>query len=304
LSFSGVIGNGRSQLPILAEGLEPRAEAALGTALTVLEGRQLTDRDRFSAVLGEGLARAMKFKVGDRADIVVSTPEGATNALEFEVVGVSRSLSKEFDARSVRIPLRAAQELFGTTAVSAVVVLLDDTEQTEPTLSELQHKLPPTFEVKTWSELATFYKSTEALYRRQFGFLQAIIVVMVLLSVANTVNMMLHERTAEFGIMRALGQRGPDVLRLILLENFVLGGVGAALGVLLGTLLALAISAIGIPMSPPPNSESGFTAGIRVVPWVLAAAFACGIAATVAAALVPARHLARMPLVDALRRGV
>ncbi len=304
LSFSGVIGNGRSQLPILGEGLEPRAETALGTALTVLEGRQLNDKDQFSAVLGEGLARAMKFKVGDRVDVVVSTPEGATNALEFQVVGVSRSLSKDFDARSVRIPLGAAQELIGTAAVSAVVVLLDDTEQTEPALSEIQRKLPPTFEVRTWSELATFYKSTEALYRRQFGFLQAIILVMVLLSVANTVNMMLHERTAEFGIMRALGRNGSDVLRLILLENLVLGVVGAGLGVALGTLLALVISAVGIPMSPPPNSESGFTAGVRVVPWVLVAAFACGVAATVCAALLPARHLARMPLVDALRRGV
>jgi len=57
-------------------------------------------------------------------------------------------------------------------------------------------------------------------------------------------------------------------------------------------------------MSPPPNSESGFTAGIRVVPWVIAVAFASGVIATIGASLLPARHLARLPVVDALRRGV
>jgi putative ABC transport system permease protein len=158
--------------------------------------------------------------------------------------------------------------------------------------------------VKTWDELAEFYNSTAALYQRQFGFLQLIILVMVLLSVANTVNMSLHERTAEFGIMRALGRTGRSVFALAVVETAVLGVIGAALGVVAGIILALVISAIGIPMSPPPNSESGFTAGIRVVPWVIAVAFASGVIATIGASLLPARHLARLPVVDALRRGV
>jgi putative ABC transport system permease protein len=158
--------------------------------------------------------------------------------------------------------------------------------------------------VKTWDELAEFYRSTAALYERQFGFLQLIILFMVLLSVANAVNMTLHERIPEFGVMRALGRTGRDVFGLALVETAVLGAAGALLGVLAGILLAVIISAIGIPMAPPPNSESGFTAGIRVVPWILGAAFASGVVATIAAALLPARHLARIPLVEALRRGV
>jgi putative ABC transport system permease protein len=68
--------------------------------------------------------------------------------------------------------------------------------------------------------------------------------------------------------------------------------------------LAVIISMIGIPMPPPPNSESGFTAAIRIVPIILAAAFALGILASIGASLLPARHLARIPVVEALRRGV
>jgi putative ABC transport system permease protein len=304
LEFSGLLGNGRGELPILGEGVEPAAEARIGAAFTVLAGRPLQASDRFAAVIGEGLAAAMKLKPGDRINLMLSTREGATNTLDFNVVGIFRSLSKEYDARAVRVPLAAAQELTASDAVSSIVVLLKDTGATDAVRSELLRRLPNGLEVKTWRELAEFYNSTAALYQRQFGFLQIIILVMVLLSVANAVNMTLHERVPEFGIMRALGHTGRDVFRLAVLETAMLGAVGALAGILAGAILAVVISAIGIPMAPPPNSESGFVAGIRVVPWVLALAFASGLLATVIAALLPARHLARIEVVEALRRGV
>jgi putative ABC transport system permease protein len=127
---------------------------------------------------------------------------------------------------------------------------------------------------------------------------------MVLLGVANSMNMTLHERTGEFGIMRALGRTRRDVFLLAIVEAAVLGTIGALAGVIAGAGLAGLISAIGIPMAPPPNSESGFLARIQVVPVVLAAAFALGLLAAVCGALVPARHVTRVPLADALRRAI
>ena len=37
------------------------------------------------------------------------------------------------------------------------------------------------------------------MYKAQFNFLQAVILIMVMLSVANSVNMSVFERTGEFG---------------------------------------------------------------------------------------------------------
>ena len=304
VSFSGLISNRRGELPILGEGIEPEREASIGSAISMLAGRRLAADDDFGIMVGEGLANALKLKVGDSIDLLLTTREGAMNTLDFKLVGVFRSLSKEYDARAVRVPLRAAQELTATSGVNSVVVLLADTDLTARARADLETRLPPGFEVKTWQELADFYNNTAALYERQFGVLQVIILVMVLLSVANSVNMTLHERMPEFGIMRALGRTGRDVFRLAVLETALLGVIGAALGVAVGSILAWIISAIGIPMPPPPNSESGFTAAIRIVPMILAAAFALGIFASIGASLLPARHLARIPVVEALRRGV
>lgn len=303
LNFSGLLTNGRGSLPILGEGVEPRQEARIGSAMTLLSGHALREADEFGILLGEGLAKAMQLKVGDSVNLVLNTREGAMNTLDFRVVGVFRTLSKDYDARAVRIALRAAQSLTATEGVNAVVVLLKDTALTSRVSRELKAQLPQELEVKPWYDLADFYQNTAALYQRQFGVLQVIIVVMVLLSVANSVNMTLHERTLEFGIMRALGRTGRHVFRLALLEMGLMGATGSLLGVAIGIVLALAVSSIGVPMPPPPNSETGFTAAIRVVPMIVALAFLLGLASAVLASLLPARKVARIPVVEALRRA-
>jgi putative ABC transport system permease protein len=305
LSFSGLITNGRGELPMLAEGIEAQPEARIGSAMTMLSGRPLNAEDRFAVVVGEGLSNAFKIKVGERVNLVVSTREGAVNTLDFQVVGIFRTLSKDYDARAVRMPLHTAQELIATSGVTSIVVLLAQTELTQPARLALEARLPQAeFEVRTWQELASFYNNTAALYQRQFGVLQAIIVALVLLGVANSVNMTLHERISEFGVMRALGRTASHVFKLAMLETALLGLIGAAIGVAIGSALALAVSAVGIPMPPPPNSESGFNAAIQLVPSVLIAAFGLGVLASVAAALMPARRLAQIPVVEALRRSI
>jgi putative ABC transport system permease protein len=90
----------------------------------------------------------------------------------------------------------------------------------------------------------------------------------------------------------------------VVTEGFLLGMAGAFLGCILGLALAVGISAVGIPMPAPPNSNVGYTASIAVVPSVLAGAFLVGLLATVLASVLPARRVSRLAIVDALRQIV
>jgi putative ABC transport system permease protein len=126
---------------------------------------------------------------------------------------------------------------------------------------------------------------------------------MVLLTVVNSVNMSLFERVAEFGTMRALGDRGGRIFALVVVEGLVFGVAGAIVGVALGVGLALMLSAVGIPMPPPPNSNVGYIAQIRLVPSVVFEAAIVGVVATTLAAVWPAWRVSRIPVVDALRSG-
>ncbi|THF65504.1 ABC transporter permease [Pseudothauera nasutitermitis] len=304
LNFAGLINNGRRDLAIIGEGVEPDKEGRLGTYLRITAGRQLTDADRFGILLGQGVAHSLGLAPGDAATLVMNTADGALNTLDFEVVGVFQSFSKDFDARAVRIPLAAARELMFTPGANLLVVTLQRTEDTAAAHAAIGALLDPAqLEARDWRQLSDFYDKTVQLYDRQFGVLQWIILFMVLLSVANTVNMSAFERLGEFGTLQALGNRRRDVFRLIVAENLLLGLLGAALGVVTGITLALAISAVGIPMPPPPNANVGYTAFIRVVPATVLLAFLIGFAATVLAALFPARRVSATPVVEALRQS-
>lgn len=305
VDFSGLANNGRADLPIIGEGVNPGKEAQLGTATTLVTGRPLRDTDTFGAVIGEGVATALHLQPGSALNLMVNTPDGALNTIEVQVVGVFRTFSKEYDDRAVRITQEAAQELLDTPSIHKVVVLLDDTSTTDSAVAALKSRLASTgYELKPWHELADFYNKTVALYQRQFGALQAIIMVMLVLGVASTVNMVVYERTGEFGTLLALGLRRRQVFWLVLMENTLLGLLGALLGVIAGAALAALISKIGLPMPPPPGSNTGYTASIRMVPWVFAAATVTGVLAASVAAILPGRRAARLPVMDALRQNI
>ena len=238
LSFHGLGNNGQADLPILGEGVEPAKESRLGTAISLVAGRELEDDDIYGVMVGKGVSAALKLNPGDSLTLLVTTPDGALNSLEFTVVGIFQTISKDYDNRAVRVPLLTAQELVATEGVHTLVLSLDETIYTDYAVDLLRDQLDQQLEVFSWYQLADFYKNTVDLYRRQFGVLQVIILVMVLLSVASSVNMTLFERVGEFGTLKALGNRNGHIFKLVLVENVLLGMIGAVAGLAVGVTLS------------------------------------------------------------------
>ena len=305
VSFSGLLNNGRSDVAIIGEGIEPEPEAQLGTYMKVVAGRRLAANDLNGIMLGQGVAQALKLGPGDPATLVMSTTAGATNTLDVEVAGVFQTFSKDYDAHAIRVPLAAAHEAMDNQGVNTIVVSLAQTHDTHDIATLLRAQLANEgLEVWTWEELNDFYDKTVKLYDQQFGVLRLIVLAMVLLSVANSVNMSVFERVAEFGTMRALGNRSRTVFLLVTIETVFLGVIGASIGVIVGMVLAFAISAIGIPMPPPPHADLGYTARIQLVPSVIFGAFVVGVIATTFAGMFAALRVSRIPVVHALRQAI
>jgi putative ABC transport system permease protein len=186
----------------------------------------------------------------------------------------------------------------------SLIFVLDDTKYTDSVAADLKKNLnPKEFEIKKWIELADFYTKVVAMYKRQFGVLQLIILGMVLLSVANSVNMTLYERAGEFGTLMALGNRRNHIFKLAIRETIIIGLIGSVLGVVIGISLASLVSSIGIPMPPPPNSTTGWTATIRLVPSTVIWAFFIGFLASSLAAIFPSWQISRMPIAAALQQN-
>ena len=313
ITFSGLLSTGENTIAVIGQGVNPEGEQVISvietvkgqnTGVAIQAGENLSQSDMYDVILGRGLAKAIGSKVGDFVILVSNTIGGALNALDMKVKGVFFTASKEFDDRAVRMPITATQTLLRTDQVQTLVVLLDKTENTDLVKKDILHLFKNKelgLELKPWYELSDFYNKTVELYGRQFLVLKLIIAIIVVLSIFNTINMSVWERTREIGTIMALGAKKREVLKLFLLEGLVLGVLGGLIGITLGTGLAQLISFIGIPMPPPPGATVSWVAHVKVVPALLFSSFLIALISSLVSSFYPALKASRLIIADALR---
>ena len=149
----------------------------------------------------------------------------------------------------------------------------------------------PVASVKSRSEFAS--AETEVL--DQFVYLLYALlgmsVVISLFGIANSLFLSIHERTREFGLLRAVGATRAQVRRMVRYESVITAVIGGVLGICVGLLFAFLVTEslgdLGLGFEPPPGQLAIFLV-LAVLVGVIAAA-------------LPARRGARLQVLEALR---
>ena len=115
--------------------------------------------------------------------------------------------------------------------------------------------------------------------------------LIALIGIANTLALSIHERTRELGLLRAVGMTRPQLRRTVRTESVIIALLGAAEGLLVGTLFGWAIVAAL-------KSEGVTQLSVPVVQLVIVAVLA-GVAG-ILAALAPGRRAARLDVLRAI----
>lgn len=304
LEFSGLIGGAENSVICVGKGVEPEKERELGITVSIVEGEDLTSEKLEEGIIGKGLAEGLGVNIDDYLTILTSTAEGALNAVDLKLRGIFRTGVKEYDDVAVMVPMELAKALLYTENVQSIVVVLDKTENTDLVADNLRKEFSQAnldLEIKTWSDLATFYHQVVQLYGGIFWVVRLIILIIVIFSIANTMTMSVFERMREIGTIRAMGTKRRGVLSLFLIEGLILGALGGALGLTFGIIAAKLLSIKGIYIPPPPTMTEGYTALINIVPKDLIFAFSLAVGTSLVSSIYPAFKAARLKVVDALR---
>jgi putative ABC transport system permease protein len=304
LNFSGLISRGDTTLPFLGEGVDPEKEKLVSRVLQIPHGEGLSGSDPHGIILGRGLASNLGVVPGDSVVLLATTTSGGVNAVEGRVRGIFVTEAKAYDDTAIRVPNSLAQTLLRVSGSHVWVLALDKTEHTTSVVNALRTRFADErLQFVPWFDLSDFYRKVVELLSRQMNAVRLVIALVIVLSICNMLIMNVLERTGEIGTMLAMGTTRRQVLNLFVTEGLLLGVVGGGLGVAVGTVLAHVISAIGIPMPPPPGGSAGYSAQILLT-WQLAAgAFALAVATTLLASIYPAWKASRLPIVDALRHN-
>jgi putative ABC transport system permease protein len=306
LNFSGLISHDNVTVGFIGEGVEPEKDAELSKLLLIVAGQGLSSDDPNGLLLGKGLADTLGVTVGDAVVLLATTASGGLNGVDGTVRGLFQTATKAFDDAALRLPIDTAKQLLRVSGSHTWVILLDKTEHTGKVMQELQSRYPVAdtqLKFTPWYSLADFYNKTVKLFSRQMHIVRLIIALIIILSISNTLVMSVLERTGEIGTLMAIGFKRRKILQQFVSEGLLLGVIGGLIGAGMGVALAKLISAIGIPMPPPPGMDVEFTGEILVTWSLTGGAVTLAVITSLFASVYPAWKASRMEIVDALRHN-
>ena len=179
----------------------------------------------------------------------------------------------------------------GWNSASIVVRTLGDpTKATRTVLAALKQGDPLMPAYRVLSMDANIERSywQQALYGKMFGAFAAIALVLAAVGVYGVISYAVSQRTQEIGVRVALGAQHGDVLRLVLRDGAVLGGIGIAIGLVGALIVTRFLRTMLFGVSP-------FDPASFVAVSLMLGAIA------LFASYVPARRAAKVDPVEALR---
>jgi putative ABC transport system permease protein len=196
-----------------------------------------------------------------------------------------------------------AQALLGREGfVDRVDIVLDPGVSPAATAREIRRRLPPGLVLELPGQAAETARRMVRAFRFNLNALGSLTLLVGIFLVANAVSIAVLRRRPEIATLRALGASRGSIFAAFLLEGLAIGAGGTLLGEVLGLLVSrAALSAVSGTVSSiylPAMRISGAGHGDAI-----ALAAAVGMAASVAAALLPAHEATRVAPSPAMRPG-
>jgi putative ABC transport system permease protein len=215
----------------------------------------------------------------------------------FRVIGVvaqkGRSIGVDLD-EMVIIPVASAQALFDTPSLFRILVEAKSRDAVGRAKSDIRRIISARHEgeedvtvITQDSVLSAFDRIFKALTLTVAG-IAAISLLVAGILVMNVMLVSVSQRTAEIGLLKALGAPALRIQTLFLVEAAQLSLLGAIIGVAVGLGLSWAVGRMfpALPSTPPL--------------WAIGAAVSVALVTGVAFAVLPARRAARVDPVQSL----
>jgi putative ABC transport system permease protein len=259
VKVEALVGTSEKSRGVLLIGVDPQREKDV-TELEryVTQGAFLGTEDNRSILIGYRLAEKIEVQIGDKVVVLTQAVDGTMSGFAYHVKGIFHTGSQTLDEMSAYITLASGQELVGIEDQShEMVIRLKNRHVIPRFLNGIDPLLKnESNEVLRWDEIVPEVEQwaqwSEAIIRT------ILIAVMIIIgvSIMNTVLMSVFERTRELGIMMAVGTSPSQIVTLILLETCILELFGIILGLIAGFLVTFYFGHVGIAF---PELEEAFS---------------------------------------------
>ncbi|MYE83641.1 MAG: ABC transporter permease [Gammaproteobacteria bacterium] len=303
-------GSGERSFGGQITGIDPAVEFATLASQALPGGRPVERAGE--GFMGSKLARNIGVAPGDDIIVLGTGTEGGVAAMAVTLVGLFESGIPDLDRGFLMVHFDDFAEAFGLEDEAHVIaVLTGDPRDARALAADLAAMIVPldgNAAVRPWQELMPILEQSVVGEIGGSALFAGFLVVIVTFVVVSTFVMTVFERTAEFGMLKAIGMAPAAIFRMVQLEGFWMSLMGVALGVV-ASLVFVYVSAIeGIPFSAfgdfDDMMDRFFLPDVMMPRFDSAGALlmtAMMVVAVQVAAAIPARRIWRLNPVEALR---
>ena len=234
-------------------GIDPeREQRTTKIADKLVDGEYLSSVSN-QALVGMTLATVLEAEVGDNLIIVSQAADGSIANDIYRIIGSIDTGDPGLNRSAVYLTLTDAQELFELgNRVHEIAITVDRLNHVEGVVNTLVQRLADRgLEVDSWKTFASeFYRAMQADKNGMYLSL-LVVVIVVAITILNTLLMSVLERQKEYGVLRAIGTRPGRIVSMVVTETVLLAVASIAAGSLLGFLLNLYFSRHGIALANP-----------------------------------------------------
>jgi lipoprotein-releasing system permease protein len=254
-----------------------------GDIASVLGGKRI--------VMGQALAKKLEVKMGDT--VQARFPDAVP--VNLVVSGLFNFGYKPVDEGVTYVSLDTARGFLDQGDVlTSIEIKLKDPFQAEAAANKLKSY---GYNAKDWQQLFPDIVRTIVFERTQNTITMLLLMIIATFGIASIMNMLVQEKTAEIGMLMAMGATPSSIRRLFLLESGVLGLLGAIIGCILG--LAVCLRLMGVQMQSTMGGMMNLPIAINPMDFLVFTLLA--VLLSIAAGYYPARKASRLDPVIALK---
>lgn len=245
-------------------------------------------------IMGSGLAKKLDVGVGDR----VTATSSVGTRFQLKIVGIYQTGIAAVDNLMSYASIKTAQRILNKNNdyITDIYVNVKELDQAAAVADKYGDQFG--FKSEDWLEANAEIFVGEQMRNFMTYFVAIALLIVAGFGIYNILTMMIYEKMDDIAILKAMGFSGSDVKKIFLSEAMIIGLVGGIFGLVLGYLMAFAISKV------PFNSESFIVmdhmpVNFKVIYYVIGVVFAE--VTTFCAGFFPARKAANVDPVSIIR---
>ncbi len=285
--------NGKSQIAGISTGIKPdEANLMYNIKSFMVDGNfDLLKSNPNGIVIGSGISEKMNLAVSDNINLTSSKGINRT----FKVVGIFKTNNSATDKTKTYINLSASQQLLkqNNSYITDINVNVTNPEIAENVAKKLTQLTG--YKAEGWKQANETLMATNKMRKMIIIFVSLTILLVAGFGIYNILNMTVSQKINDIAILKAIGFKGKDIIRIFVTQAISIGIMGVIGGVIMATILITILKKVylggDIGYFPIDYEPEKFVQGIVI-----------GLIITFFAGYIPAKKAANVDPVEILRK--